>query len=690
MAAVPSGFTSAPRVLAAVLCALTLSVAVTSRAEAWGSPAGADPAPAAADDARPGTYAEMLAVLQDGGVLEASFDRRESLVVVTLTSGATLEVRYPASRAPSLVVAMLESGVRIRSLPDPLLNTIELNAAERVRAEQLAEDGTGSAEGNGRGFFSRFGVYVPLLIFLGFLGFLFRQRRRDRRAAEREAVAAIPVAPETTFADVAGCEEAIEDLRELVEFLRDPERFERLGAKVPRGALLVGPPGTGKTLLARAVAGEAGVPFFASAGSDFVELYVGVGAKRVRELFAKANEAGRAIIFLDEIDAVGRARSDQPDASAGAHIEQENTLIALLNELDGFTGTGVIVIGATNRPDVLDPALTRPGRLERRVQVPNPDRRGREQILRVHTENKPLAEDVDLAAVAKRTPGTSGAGLAHIANEAALEAARRGLDRISQSCFDDAIANVAMGRARHSAVVTERDRRITAWHEAGHALAALLEEHAEDPVAVSITPRGPAGGVTWLNGSDDQFLSRSAARAQLVVALAGRAGEELLLDGEFTQGAQSDLLSATQLAGQMVTRFGMTRRGLQVRSRFDGSLDEDSSDMVEELLREAMDRARTSLSTNFTALESLAGALLERGTLTAPEIRAAVAGQSLPAVARTPRRSLSVRGRVGAAGADAAPTPEDGDDDRRRWDRLRGRLRALRPGRSAAKPPTPA
>lgn len=639
-----------------------------------------------------GTYADVLGAITNGDVLEASFDRYESLVVLTLVDGSLLESRYPSARAPSLVVSLLEAGARVGSLPDPLLTTTEVATGEAVAnsdkpAPAAVEEEAGKSGGGS--FLWGFGSTLPLLMFVGFLLFLWRGRRRMKRDVAAQAeLAAAGEESGVKFSDVAGCEEAIEDLKEIVEFLRSPARFERLGAKVPRGALLVGPPGTGKTLLAKAVAGEAGVPFFSAAGSDFVELYVGVGAKRIRELFAKANEAGRAIVFIDEIDAVGRVRSERPDAASGANVEQENTLISLLNELDGFKGTGVVVIGATNRADILDPALVRPGRLERRVHVPNPDRRGREHILKVHTVGKPLAKDVDLARVARRTPGTSGADLAHIANEAALEAARRELDEITQECFDDAVATVAMGRPRYSALVTEKDRRITAWHEAGHALAALLEEHADDPVAVSITPRGLAGGVTWMDGSDDQFMSRDRARAQLVVALAGRAGEELLLDGEFTQGAQSDLVSATHLAEAMVTRFGMTRRGLQVRNaRFDGALDNASADMVDELLEQAMERSRSILSQNLVALESLAAALLEHDTLTADEIRAAVAGRVITPKPRPVRRASLL-----------GPTPRQvevfdpgrGEDERSLTGRLRrsGLVRRLRRGKGPSEQPS--
>jgi cell division protease FtsH len=440
--------------------------------------------------------------------------------------------------------------------------------------------------------------------------------------------------------------------------LKNPERYERLGASIPRGALLSGPPGTGKTLLARAVAGEAGVPFFARSGSDFVELYVGVGAKRVRELFNAANAAGSAIVFIDEIDAVGRSRS-----SAGervGHEERENTLIALLNEIDGFTTSRVVVIAATNRPDVLDSALTRPGRLELQVSVPKPDRAGRRAILKVHTANKPLADGVDLDAIARKTAGMSGADLARVANEAALCAARRDFDRLDATCFDEAVATVSMGRARTSAEVSDHDREITAWHEAGHALVALLDPEASSPVAVSIVPRGPAGGVTWMEGSDDQFLTRDRAMASLAVALAGRVGEELLLGGEFTQGAVSDLARATELATAMVNQFGMTRRGLMVRQSAPlRGADDETERVVEELLVSAHGRAREILVENRHALELLAGALLERQTLSGAEISEVIGGSAVRASkASTPRpRDHTSRAAVGL-GPVVSPEPK--------------------------------
>lgn len=422
--------------------------------------------------------------------------------------------------------------------------------------------------------------------------------------------------PETRFSDVAGCKEAIEDLQEIVDVLQNPDRYTKVGARTPRGALLVGPPGTGKTLLARAVAGEAGVPFFSAAGSDFVEMYVGVGAKRVRDVFEKAKKEERAIVFIDEIDAVGRRRQDR--ALSGGEQESENTLIALLNELDGFKGSGVVVLAATNRPDVLDPALCRPGRLDRRIHVGLPDAKEREAIVQVHLRNKPVTDDVNLSEVAIRTPGMSGAQLEQVCNEAALSAARQSAARINQSHMTTAVEYVAMGRARKSASVSEHDRRVTAWHEAGHALAALLLPDAQDPAAVSITPRGQAGGVTWINGSESHLTTRQELKAQMSVALAGRAAEEILLGGEHTSGAVSDLQHASEVARHMVDRFGMTGRGLLVRVSSDG---QDSETAAETLLQEAMADVSALLRDNIESLEALAVKLIEVEDLTGAQVR---------------------------------------------------------------------
>jgi cell division protease FtsH len=465
-------------------------------------------------------------------------------------------------------------------------------------------------------------IVVGGVFLLGFTVYIYYSRRRAKiaeAAAKRHEVDET-TAPATRFIDVAGCVEAVEELREVVDFLQRPDRFEKLGAKMPRGALLVGPPGTGKTLLARAVAGEAGVPFFHHAGSDFVELYVGAGAKRIRELYAKANDAKKAIVFIDEIDAIGKKRSSG-SVYTGSNDEQEHTLIALLNELDGFSASGIFTIAATNRPDVLDPALTRPGRLERKIAVPTPDRRGRQLILRVHVKGKPLARDVDLDAVARRTPGMSGADLAALVNEAALEAVRRRLDRIDGSCFERAVGNISMGRARYSAEVSEYDRTVTAWHEAGHTILARLVPEAANPAAVSIIPRGQAGGVTWMEGEENSFMTKAAAKARLIVAFGGRAAEERLLGGDCTHGAQADLSMATEIASSMVRQFGMTERGLSTRQTgVLSSYDMESDDAVEALLAEALHVARSILAQHHQKLEALAAELLTRGTLYAPDL----------------------------------------------------------------------
>ena len=515
-------------------------------------------------------------------------DDTRKIMLFSTKGGVYIQMFYDSSDV-TFTQYILDNAIPLK------FHTFE-NAPEVAKPEVLK-----SKEKSDNNLLTTFLLLLPLLIMISGTAIIFEIRQRQKRKPNedgktvafqtREGPAGF--IPTVTFEDVAGCEEAIEDLSEIVEFLKNPERFEKLGAKIPRGAILVGPPGTGKTLLARAVAGEAKVPFFAASGSDFVEMYVGVGPARVRELFTKARSEEKAIIFIDEIDAVARSRVTS--VKQNANDERENTLNALLNELDGFSRGNIILIAATNRVDILDPAILRPGRLDRKVQVPNPDRRGREAILAVHAEGKPLSKDVSLSLIARRTPGMSGADLAQIVNEAAIEAARKNRKNIDAECFSSAVAMVAMGRARRSALVTDRDRLITAWHEAGHTVAALLHGEASNPMSVSIIPRGHAGGITWMSGSDDQFMSRNQGMAQLVVAMAGRVGEEMLLDGEFTQGPSSDLERATALASAMVTRYGMSRRGLAVRA---GEPDAVSNDVIEELLNKALVDARILLEEN--------------------------------------------------------------------------------------------
>jgi len=362
--------------------------------------------------------------------------------------------------------------------------------------------------------------------------------------------------PSTTFADVAGVDESKNDLIEVVEFLKTPGKFQRLGGRVPRGVLLVGPPGTGKTLLARAVAGEASVPFFSMSGSEFVEVLVGVGASRVRDLFDQAKKAAPSIIFIDEVDAVGRQRG----SSINSNDEREQTLNQLLVEMDGFdTRQAVVVIAATNRPDGLDKALLRPGRFDRRVTVERPDWNGRLAILKIHSRDVPLARDVDLITIARATPGMVGADLANLVNEAALLAARRNLDAVTQSCFDEALDKILIG-AERPLILSEDDLNVVAYHEGGHALTGLLQEHVDPVTKVTIVPRGQALGVTQYTPLDDRYnYSKNYLESQLVTALGGRAAEEVAI-GRITTGAENDLQRVTAIARQMVARWGMSER----------------------------------------------------------------------------------------------------------------------------------
>ncbi|HKY77067.1 MAG TPA: ATP-dependent zinc metalloprotease FtsH [Acidimicrobiia bacterium] len=473
-------------------------------------------------------------------------------------------------------------------------------------------------------------MFLPVLMIIGFFVWMSKKGGAMGMSGATNAKAftatkaELPEPPDARFNDVVGCDEAVEELSEIVSFLHDPTHFEAAGAKMPRGFLLVGPPGTGKTLLARAVAGEAGVPFYSAAGSDFSEMFVGVGAARVRDLFAKAKKTG-GIVFLDEIDSVGRARNGSAQGG-GANDERESTLNALLVEMDGFAkDANVVVVAATNRPDILDPALTRAGRFDRQVTVAPPDRRGRTRLLDLYAKDRRMGDDVDFVALARRTPGLTGADICNLVNQAALEAARGKRNVINNGDFDEALATVMMGRARKSAVVTDQDREITAWHEAGHTIAALVLPDANDPVQVTIVPRGPAGGVTWMGGDDNSFMTRSQARAQLVVSLGGRAAEELLLNGDFTQGASGDLQQATGLATQMVTQWGMSNMGLVAMDRdrimFGGIGDKVHAE-IDAMLNEALEGARTLLSEHRELFDAIVKELLDEDTIDVERLKA--------------------------------------------------------------------
>ena len=401
---------------------------------------------------------------------------------------------------------------------------------------------------------------IPWVLVIGLFVFLTRRAGQGQQGifsfGKSRAKLILEDRPTTTFADVAGVDESKYELQEVVEFLKTPQKFQRLGGRIPRGVLLVGPPGTGKTLLARAVAGEAGVPFYSMSGSEFVEVLVGVGASRVRDLFDQAKKAAPSIIFIDEIDAVGRQRG----TSINSNDEREQTLNQLLVEMDGFdTHQAVVVIGATNRPDGLDIALLRPGRFDRRVTVDRPDWNGRLAILKIHSRDVPLGPDVDLLTIARSTPGMVGADLANLVNEAALLAARRNLDRVTQKCFTEALDKILLG-AERPLVLSEEDLKVVAYHEGGHALTGLLSEHADPVTKVTIVPRGQALGVTMSTPLDDRYnYSKEYLLAQIVTALGGRASEQVAI-GHITTGAENDLQRVTAIARQMVIRWGMSER----------------------------------------------------------------------------------------------------------------------------------
>ena len=442
-------------------------------------------------------------------------------------------------------------------------------------------------------------AFVPLILVIALFIFLSRRAGQGQQGifnfGKSRAKLILEDRPSTTFADVAGVDESKYELQEVVEFLKTPQKFQRLGGKIPRGVLLVGPPGTGKTLLARAVAGEAGVPFFSMSGSEFVEVLVGVGASRVRDLFDQAKKASPSIIFIDEIDAVGRQRG----SSINTNDEREQTLNQLLVEMDGFdTRQAVVVIAATNRPDGLDQALLRPGRFDRRVTVDRPDWNGRLAILKIHSRNVPLAPDVDLVAIARSTPGMVGADLANLVNEAALLAARRNLDRVTQKCFNEALDKILLG-AERPLVLSDDDLQVIAYHEGGHALTALLSEHADPVTKVTIVPRGQALGVTMSTPLDDRYnYSKEYLLTQIVTALGGRAAEEVVI-GRITTGAENDLQRVTALARQMVTRWGMSEklgtvsfseRGSPFASGGDTGAPSDYSETTAEAIDDEVDR----------------------------------------------------------------------------------------------------
>jgi cell division protease FtsH len=504
---------------------------------------------------------------------------------------------------------------------------------------------------------------IPFVLLLAFWIFMMRQMQSGGNKAlsfgKSRARLHSSTQKKVTFKDVAGVEEAKEELQEIIEFLREPQKFQKLGGRIPKGVLLIGPPGTGKTLLARAIAGEANVPFFSISGSDFVEMFVGVGASRVRDLFEQGKKNAPCIVFIDEIDAVGRHRGA---GLGGGHDEREQTLNQLLVEMDGFeSNEGVILVAATNRPDVLDPALLRPGRFDRRVVVGRPDVRGREMILRVHTKKIPLSDDVDLAVIARGTPGFAGADLANLVNEAALVAARQNRKVVAHTDFEVAKDKVLMGVERKSLIISDEEKKNTAYHEAGHALIAMLIPHADPLHKVTIIPRGMALGLTMQLPLDDKHCySKHYLKAQLAILMGGRVAEERFMN-HITTGAGNDIERATDLARKMVCEWGMSDLGPMSFGKKEEQIflgreiaqhrdySEATAIEIDQQVRSLVDggykKATEIISENSEAMVRIAVALLEREVLEAAEVRLLIDGGSLAPIDK-PRSSDDSKGQT--------------------------------------------
>ncbi|PID84955.1 MAG: cell division protein FtsH [Chloroflexi bacterium] len=494
------------------------------------------------------------------------------------------------------------------------------------------------------GYLNLIGIFLPVILILGFIYFMFRSAQGNNNQAmsfgKSKARMFTSDHPAVTFSDVAGCEEAKEELQEIVEFLKEPEKFVSFGARIPKGVLLVGSPGTGKTLIAKAVSGEAGVPFFSIAGSEFVEMFVGVGASRVRDLFEQARRHSPCIIFIDEIDAVGRQRGA---GLGGSHDEREQTLNQILVEMDGFgTDTHVIILAATNRPDILDPALMRPGRFDRRVVIDQPDVKGREAIFNVHLRGKPIAADVDVKKMAKSTPGFVGADIENSVNEAALLAARRNKHNIGNAEFHEAIERVQLGPERKSRIITPEEREIIAYHEAGHALVSHYLPAALPLRKITIVPRGMGLGLTWYMEDDNLLPNESQLKAQIASALGGRVAEEIVF-GEVTAGASNDLQRVTNIARHMVTQLGMSEdlglrvygqkqemvflgREISEQKDYSNAIAEKIDQEVRGIIDSQHQVATNILVEHRDQLDLLANALLEEETLEAEEFVALLEG----------------------------------------------------------------
>jgi cell division protease FtsH len=551
-------------------------------------------------------------------VEEVTLNTKDNTLDVKRTNGDSFSMGYPSNTEQSL-----------------------LNLIDRTKNVELTVKGSG-----GSTLLSLLTYILPFVLFFGFWIFLMNQMQgggsRVMNFGKSKAKRMSVDAPKITFRDVAGVDEAVQELQEIKEFLENPKKFQALGARIPKGVLLYGPPGTGKTLLARAVAGEAGVPFFSISGSDFVEMFVGVGASRVRDLFEQAKQNSPCIIFMDEIDAVGRHRGA---GMGGGHDEREQTLNQLLVEMDGFEmKDNIILIAATNRPDILDPALLRPGRFDRQVVVDRPDRKGRKQILEVHTRGKPLGKAIDLDALAGQTPGFTGADLANLINEAALLTARQGRREISMQELEEGIMRVIAGPEKKTRVMSEKERLITAFHELGHAIVGHLLPNCDPVHKISIISRGQALGYTISLPTEDKFLtSRAELTDTMAMTLGGRAAEEIVF-GEITTGASNDLEKVTETAKQMVMRFGMSERlgprvfghdrgqpflGREFSSEPDYSdeIAREIDDEIRRIVEGAHQTAKDLLTDNRTELDRISKILLERETIDAEQFVALLAGK---------------------------------------------------------------
>jgi cell division protease FtsH len=581
-------------------------------------------------------YTQFVTEMEKGNVERATFVEETRTVIGELRSETTQTIGGRSVAVKSFKTNFLGDGAGL---------------ADKARTTNPTAQITVQAPGIN--WLSMLFTWLPLLLFLVAWMFMLRQMQSGGSAAMRFGKSKARVLMESqtrvTFKDVAGCDEAKQELQEVIEFLKEPQKFQRLGGRIPKGALLLGPPGSGKTLLAKAVAGEAGVPFFSMSGSDFVEMFVGVGASRVRDLFEQGKRNAPCIIFVDEIDAVGRHRGA---GLGGGHDEREQTLNQLLVEMDGFeTNEGVIIIAATNRPDVLDPALLRPGRFDRQIVVDWPDVRGREGILKVHTRKIPLADDVDLKQIARETPGMAGADLANIVNEAALLAARRNKKKVFFEDFADAKDKVTLGLERRSLVMTDAERKTTAYHEAGHALVAWLLPGSDPVTKITIIPRGRALGVTAYAPTEERHNhSKKQLEDRLCHAMGGRAAELVVFE-HLTTGAAGDLEQATNIARSMVTRFGMSDKlgpltfgkredmiflGKEITSSKDYS---DQTAMVIDtevrgIIERAHEQALRLLRENLDKLHLLAKTLLERETIDGDQMNRLLHGEKLEPLPR--------------------------------------------------------